>query len=559
MIHRRLLQLAGAVPRAILALAAVGLLVSALHVAFALAVSSVIVELVRGSGDVLPLLVLLAGVTLLRGVALWAREPLAVRVGASVRIALRRRLLGQLAAVSASERDSGALTATVIDGVDGLDAYYTRYLPQLLVVLIVPAGVVVIAAAVSPSAGLALAASVAVAVIAPRAWDALLLSNGRARWERFSRLSSDYVEALQNIPLLRAFGASGRTAERLAMDAEGLRRSTMTQLRLSLIETAVSALAMHLGVILAVFAAFRAAIDGSAPAATILTVLLLARECFRPVQDLGAQWHAGYLGLSAVDGLDRLLSLTPAVSENGTCDEPARGGRVDIDDVGYRYPDTESGLRGFDLHIDGGRTLAVLGSSGSGKSTLARLLEREMDPDSGRIRIDGVDLRELTPRARSRTVVVVPQDPVLFAWTVRDNLRLYRPDVGDAEIVSAAQAADIHDVIAALPDGYDTVLAENGEHLSGGQRQRLAIARALLSSAPLLVLDEVTSALDVDTEQRVMDGVAAAASDRTIILIAHRESACEHADQWIVLQGGRLQARGDGPPPVGVVAGQGVR
>lgn len=559
MIHRRLLQLAGAVPRAILALAAVGLLVSALHVVFALAVSSVIVELVRGSGDVLPLLVLLAGVTLLRGVALWAREPLAVRVGASVRIALRRRLLGQLAAVSASERDSGALTATVIDGVDGLDAYYTRYLPQLLVVLIVPAGVVVIAAAVSPSAGLALAASVAVAVIAPRAWDALLLSNGRARWERFSRLSSDYVEALQNIPLLRAFGASGRTAERLAMDAEGLRRSTMTQLRLSLVETAVSALAMHLGVILAVFAAFRAAIDGSAPAATILTVLLLARECFRPVQDLGAQWHAGYLGLSAVDGLDRLLSLTPAVSENGTCDEPARGGRVDIDDVGYRYPDTDSGMRGFDLHIDGGRTLAVLGTSGSGKSTLARLLEREMDSDSGRIRIDGVDLRELTPRARSRTVVVVPQDPVLFAWTVRDNLRLYRPDVGDAEIVSAAQTADIHDVIAALPDGYDTVLAENGEHLSGGQRQRLAIARALLSSAPLLVLDEVTSALDVDTEQRVMDGIAAAASDRTIILIAHRESACEHADQWIVLQGGRLQARGDGPPPVGVVAGQGVR
>lgn len=559
MIHRRLLQLAGAVPRAILALAAVGLLVSALHVAFALAVSSVIVELVRGSGDVLPLLVLLAGVTLLRGVALWAREPLAVRVGASVRIALRRRLLGQLAAVSASERDSGALTATVIDGVDGLDAYYTRYLPQLLVVLIVPAGVVVIAAAVSPSAGLALAASVAVAVIAPRAWDALLLSNGRARWERFSRLSSDYVEALQNIPLLRAFGASGRTAERLAMDAEGLRRSTMTQLRLSLVETAVSALAMHLGVILAVFAAFRAVNDGSASAATILTVLLLARECFRPVQDLGAQWHAGYLGLSAVDGLDRLLSLTPAVSENGTCDEPARGGRVDIDDVGYRYPDTESGLRGFDLQIGGGRTLAVLGSSGSGKSTLARLLEREMDPDSGRIRIDGVDLREFTPRARSRTVVVVPQDPVLFAWTVRDNLRLYRPDVGDAEIVSAAQAADIHDVIAALPDGYDTVLAENGEHLSGGQRQRLAIARALLSSAPLLVFDEVTSALDVGTEQRVMDGVAAAASDRTIILIAHRESACEHADQWIVLQGGRLRARGDGPPPVGVVAGQGVR
>lgn len=559
MIHRRLLQLAGAVPGAILTLAAVGLLISALNVGFALAVSSVIVELVRGRGDVLLPVLLLAGGTLLRGVAIWAREPLAVRVGASVRIALRRRLLGQLAAVPAAERDSGALAATVIDGVDGLDAYYTRYLPQLVVVLIVPASVVIIAAMVSPPAGLILTVAALVAVIAPRGWDTLLLKNGRARWERFTRLSSDYVEALQNIPLLRAFGASGRTAERLAVDAEELRRSTMSQLRLSLVETAVSALAIHLGVVLAVLAAFTAVIDGTASAAVIVTVLLLARECFRPVQDLGAQWHAGYLGLSAVDGLDRLLSLTPTITEDGPRDEPAQKGRVDIDDLGYRHPSTDSGLRGIALHIDGGQNLAVLGTSGSGKSTLARLLEREMDPDSGRIRIDGADLQEFTARARSRTVVVVPQDPVLFAWTVRDNLRLYRPDAGDAETVSAAKAADIHHVISELSDGYDTVLAENGEQLSGGQRQRLAIARALLSSAPLLVLDEVTSALDIDTEQRVMDGVAAAASDRTIILIAHRESACEHADQWVVLHDGRVRARGDGPPPVGVVARQDAR
>lgn len=398
-----------------------------------------------------------------------------------------------------------------------------------------------------------MAAAAAVAVLAPRAWDALLLKNGRTRWERFTRVSSDFVEGLQNIPLLRAFGAAGHTATRLALETDGLRRSTMAQLRLSLAETAVSALALHLGVILAVLAALVAARGENASTAVVFTVLLLARECFRPVQDLSTHWHAGYLGLSAVDGLDRLLSLAPAVVEDGTRDHPSAVAPLHITDAAYRYPGSGSGLRGIELHVTPGQNVAVLGPSGSGKSTLARLLEREMDPDSGSIRLDGSDLRDFTAAARSRSVVVVSQDPVLFAWSVRDNLLLYRPDADDAEIMQAARAAGIHDVVAALPAGYDTVLAENGEQLSGGQRQRLALARALLSPAPVLVLDEVTSALDVNTERRVMDGVAAAASQRTLILIAHRESACAHADRWVALDAGRIADSGEGPPPIGAL------
>lgn len=559
MVHRRLLQLAGAVPWAIASLALLGLLGSALNVAFALTMSTAIVALVRGKDIGDGMLWLLAAVMLLRGATIAFREPLAARVGASVRISLRRRLLGRLSAVPVGERDSGAAAATIIDGVEGLDPYYTRYLPQLIVVLVVPAAVVLLVAQTSAAAGIVLATTATVAVLAPRAWDALLLRNGRARWERFSALTSAYVEALQNIPLLRGFGATARTAMRLADDAEGLRRSTMRQLRLSLVETAVSALAMHLGVVLAVVAALIAALGGAAPAATAIMVLLLARECFRPVQDLGANWHAGYLGLTAVDGLDRLLSLDPAVTEDGTHSEAATRGAIEAEDVEYRHPGTDAGLHGVTLRVAPGETIAVLGASGSGKSTLARLLEREMDADSGRIRLDGVELRDLTAHARSRSIVVVPQDPVLFAWSVRDNLRLYRQDTTDAEIESAARAADIHDVVRSLPDGYGTVLAENGEQLSGGQRQRLAVARALLSPAPILVLDEVTSALDVETESRVMDGVAAAASGRTVILIAHRESACAHAGRWIALEGGRVADSGEGPPAVGALAKAVVR
>lgn len=548
MIHRRLLQLAGAVPGAIIALAAVGLLISALHIGFAFSLATVVAALATGKGESWSAFFILAAITAARGLAIWSRELFASRVGASVRIRLRQRLLGRLRAVPAAERDSGATATTVLDGVEGLDPYYTRYLPQLVVTLVVPAGVAVLVWALSPISGVVLGVAVAVAVLAPRIWDARLLKNGRLRWERFSRMSSDYVEALQQIPLLRAFGATGRAAARFTAEANSLRDLTMSQLRLSLIETALSTLVMHVGIVLAVLASIIAAATGNTPVATVILVLMLAREAFRPVQDLSATWHAGYLGLTAVDGLDRLLATQ--LIATGAHDTPARVGAVEVAEVNYTYPGTPSGLTDFSLRIDPGETVAVIGPSGSGKSTLARLLEREADPDHGTITVGGVALQDFTDEARTRSLIVVPQEPVLFAWTVRENLRLYRMDADNNEIIEAARAACIHDVISALPAGYDTVLTENGGQLSGGQRQRLAIARALLSPAPVLVLDEVTSALDLDTECLVVDALAMHARTRmrTTIVIAHRETACTHATRWVGLRGGRLVTSGDNAP-----------
>lgn len=533
-----------------LGLAAIGVAIAGLQVAFAFGVAAVITALIAGGDGAMAAwaLVVLGVIALLRGGLVWVREALANRAGAAVRIGLRRRLLDRLTAIPVAERDAGAAAAAVIDGVESLDPYVTRYLPQLLVVLVVPATVVAIVGALNPAAGWILGAAAAVAVLAPRAWDLRLLRNGRARWDRFSRLSSDYVEALQQIPLLRAFGATGRTAARLTADADELRRSTMAQLRSSLVETALSTLAMQLGVVAAALAALHAVLAGETDPGTAVAVLMLSRECFRPVQELSANWHAGYLGLTAVDSLDRVLARTPESHRDGDHRLAATVGRVSFDDVAFRYPGTDAGVTGVSFTAEPGETIALIGASGSGKSTLARLLERDLEPDSGSIRIDGVALPDYSATARAHSAVVVPQDPVLFTWTVRDNLRLYRPEASEDEIEAAARAADIHEVVQALPDGYATVLAENGAQLSGGQRQRLAIARALLSPAPVLVLDEATSALDLGAERRVVDALAARRERRTTILIAHRDTACVHATRWIALERGRISGTGAGAP-----------
>lgn len=227
MVHRRLLQLAGAAPGVILGLAAFGMLVSALHVGFAFALARVVAALIRGESVPAGAFALLLGLIAVRALVLWAREVTAAHAGARVRIALRRRLLNALASVPGHERDSGSAATTVIDGVEGLDPYFTKYLPQLIVTLSVPPAVTAAVWMQSPWAGAVLAAAVLGAVVVPRFWDARLLANGRSRWEAFESLQSRYVEALQNIPLLRAFGATERTAEEFAECADDLRDHTM--------------------------------------------------------------------------------------------------------------------------------------------------------------------------------------------------------------------------------------------------------------------------------------------------------------------------------------------
>ncbi|MEU0199701.1 MULTISPECIES: ABC transporter ATP-binding protein [unclassified Streptomyces] len=550
-IHPELRRAAGHARRPLLGAATLQGAVTLTHLAQAVLLAVALAGLARGDTDRLPLLLgAVLGVVAARALlGTWQRRT-ATRAGAQARVRLRDELLvhlGRLGPAHLTTARAGAVRTTLVDGVEGVDAYVSRYLPQLLITLTVPPLLLAALAVVEPRALLGLVPALLLALAGPRAWDRLLAKRGKEHWDTYEALGADYLEALQGMPALRAAGAVGRARERLQQRSAALHRATVAKLRVSLVDTGLTDLAIQGGVVAAALLGCWSAVTGSTTATGTYLVLLLASECFRPVRDLSREWHAGYLGVSAADGLAALRTAEPAVPDTGTA-QARRSAPPELrfDNVEFTYEGgREPAVRQVSFTAEAGRTTAVVGPSGAGKSTLLALLLRHRDPQQGRILIGGRDVTEYALDSLRRSIAVVSQETYLFHATIADNLRLARPAATDDELVRAARTAGIHDEIAALPDGYGTVLGERGATLSGGQRQRLALARALLADAPVLVLDEATSSVDERREAGIVRELLDAAGGRTVLLVAHRLAAVRHADRIVVLDGGRVDAIGD--------------
>jgi ATP-binding cassette subfamily B protein len=266
------------------------------------------------------------------------------------------------------------------------------------------------------------------------------------------------------------------------------------------------------------------------------------------VAALSEIWGELQRAAGATERLAELLASTDTVADPQkpvALPRPARG-EITFEGVTFHYParPEQSALAGIDLTVSPGETVALVGPSGAGKTTVIQLIQRFYDPDEGRVLIDGIALTDMARNDFRRAISLVPQDPVIFATSARDNIRFGRPDATDAEIEAATRAAAAHDFLMALPDGYDTYVGERGVMLSGGQKQRIAIARAILRDAPILLLDEATSALDAESEQAVQQAVDALSSGRTTLVVAHRLATVKKADRIIVFDQGRIAATG---------------
>ncbi|MGH2966417.1 MAG: ABC transporter ATP-binding protein [Solirubrobacterales bacterium] len=356
--------------------------------------------------------------------------------------------------------------------------------------------------------------------------------------------------SISGILLGKTMGRSGELAERFERESAELAdlevRSRMAgRWRMASVQIAFAAMPA----LVYLFAGL--SIAGGAPTITIGTLVAfttLQTRIFFPIQSLLSVSVDVQSSLALFERVFEYLDEPVEIRERpGAPRIPASEvqGEVAFEGVGFRYgSDADWTLRDIDLTVPAGTTLALVGETGAGKTTLAYLLARLYDPQQGAVRIDGIDVRELSLQSLAGIVGVVSQETYLFHATVRENLRFARSDATDAEIEAAARAAQIHDLVASLPGGYETVVGERGYRFSGGEKQRIAIARAVLRNPPVLILDEATSALDAHTERAVQEALDHLAAGRTVIAIAHRLSTVRRAEQIAVLEGGRVAELG---------------
>ncbi|MEJ5240333.1 MAG: thiol reductant ABC exporter subunit CydD [Anaerolineales bacterium] len=484
-----------------------------------------------------------------RALLTWLNELSASTIAVRLKALLRRNLLEHLfrlgPAYVRGER-SGEIAQTVAESVEALDAYYGQYLPQLIITALLPTSILLFVFPLDPLSGVILLVT---APLIPLFM--VLIGKGaeivtRRQYETLSLLSAHFLDSLQGLTTLKIFGRARAHRESIADVSERYREVTLQVLRVTFLSAfALELLATISTAIIAVEIGLRL-LYGRMEFREAFFFLILAPEFYMPLRALGARFHAGMAGSTAARRIFEILDRTETLSAHdptlpatsGPTPSPAT---IHLEGVTFRYPDEpQATLRNLNLTLHHGQRVALVGKSGAGKTTLAALLLGFLKPSEGRIfwrEASGGEHEGPPPLSQ---IAWVSQRPYLLHDTVEANLRLARPNATQAELEAAARAAHLHEFILSLPQGYQTVIGEGGARLSGGQAQRLAIARAFLKDAPILILDEPTSGLDPETESLLEDSLRRLMAGKTVLIIAHRLNTVYTADRILVLEEGEI-------------------
>ncbi|MFI6278593.1 thiol reductant ABC exporter subunit CydD [Streptomyces sp. NPDC050988] len=539
-IDPRLLRYARATRLFLIAVVGLGVVGAGLVIAQAMLIAEVVVGAFQQELSVAELrtpLLLLAAVAVGRACVSWLTELAAHRASAAVKSELRRRLLERAGALGPgwlSGQRTGSLVALATRGVDALDDYFSRYLPQLGLAVVVPVAVL---ARIVTEDWVSAAIIVGTLPLIPVfmmliGW--VTQSQMDRQWRLLSRLSGHFLDVVAGLPTLKVFGRAKAQADSIRRITGDYRQATMRTLRIAFISSFALELLATISVALVAVTIGMRLVHGEMALYDGLVVLILAPEAYLPLRQVGAQYHAAAEGLSAAEEIFEVLETPEPTSGTGAV--PSSGG-VRFEGVTVRYPGRSSdAVSDVSFAVESGETVALVGPSGVGKSTLLNVLLGFVEPTSGRVRVGGADLTGTSLEEWRSQVAWVPQRPHLYAGSVAENVRLARPDADDSAVRRALSDAGALEFVDALPEGVRTVLGEEGAGLSAGQRQRLALARAFLADRPVLLLDEPTASLDGATEAEVVEAVRRLAVGRTVLLVVHRPALLDVADRVVRLE-----------------------
>lgn len=505
--------------------------------------------------EVFPSLKWLLGIILLRAAAGFAGElaagATAVRVKANLREMLLRRLF-ELGPAYTQGEHSGELTTTVVEGIEALDAYFSQYLPQLALAALIP---FIILLAVFPMDLLSGVVLLATAPLIP-VFMILIGQGAKAltmrQWSTLQRMSAHFLDTLQGLTTLKMLNRSRSQAESIRQVSERYREATLNVLRLTFLSALVLEMVGTLSVaVIAVQIGLRL-LYGQLGFEEAFFILVIAPDFYLPLRALGMRFHAGASGVAAARRIFEVLDAPASATPKPLQELAGRGVyqlappfELAFDGVHYTYPNrSEAAVEAITFKIRSGQRVALVGQSGSGKSTLIRLLLRFVEPQRGRILLNGAPITSIPVDSWRSQAAWVPQQPYLFTGTVLDNIRLGNPDAPLQAVRRAAQLANLDGFVRSLPGGYDTEIGERGARLSSGQAQRLALARAFLKNAPLLIMDEPTAHLDPEQEDALREALYHLSQGRTVVTIAHRLETLRHADWILVLHRGRVVEAG---------------
>ena len=446
---------------------------------------------------------------------------------------------------------TGDVLLSFADGIEKLESFFGKYLPQFIVAALAPVIIFVFMAIIDLQTGFIFLGFALFTLIIPNLFHRWNRASSMARREAYGALGADFLDAVQGLGTLKAFGQSRARGQVLADRARSLYRTTMGVLAANMATHSITVLGISAGAAVALGLGALRVSDGTLELRALLVVLMLGVEIFRPLRELVMLYHEGMTAMSSAEavfdlldkpveikepGQDAKSSVTESPqSENGDLPRSHLSPEISFENVSFAYSGgRRPALHGVSFSLQAGESLGLVGPSGAGKSTVVWLMLRFLDPQEGRVRLGGHDLRDLPLAFLRQHIAVVTQDTYLFDGTVADNLRFGNPDASQEELDAAARAANAHQFISQLPHGYETQVGERAVRLSGGQKQRIAIARALLKNAPILVLDEALSSVDAENEAMIQEALDRLMEGRTTLVIAHRLSSVVNADRIVV-------------------------